>query len=245
MAPTMLFHFLIAAVATLAGAIAAVVGFGIGSLLTPLLGLEVGLKLAVALVAVPHAIATATRFWLLRRHVDKRVLLGFGLASAAGGLVGALLHGVFASRGLTYLLAALLIFVGVSGWTGLTARMRFEGVWAWLAGILSGGLGGLVGNQGGIRSGAMLGMGVEKTAFVGTATAIGLMVDAARLPVYLYTSSGLMAAHWMPIAIASVGVLLGTFLGERLLRRLPESAFRHFVATLVLVLGLVLLIHPE
>ena len=37
-------------------------------------------------------LATAIRFWMLREHLDKRLLLSFGLTSAAGGLVGALLH---------------------------------------------------------------------------------------------------------------------------------------------------------
>ena len=73
----MLFSVLFAAAALLAGAIAAVTGFGIGSLLTPLLALQVGTKLAVAAVAIPHFVGSAQRFWMFRRHVDRRVVLGF------------------------------------------------------------------------------------------------------------------------------------------------------------------------
>ena len=79
----------IAVAGLLAGAIASVSGFGIGSLLTPLLGVKVGTKLAVAAVSVPHVTATAFRFWLMRQHVDRRLLWSFGLMSAAGGLAGA------------------------------------------------------------------------------------------------------------------------------------------------------------
>jgi hypothetical protein len=50
-------------------------------------------------------------------------------------------------------------------------------------GAVSGVLGSLVGNQGGIRSLAMLGFDVPRRAFVATATAVGLIVDGARLPV--------------------------------------------------------------
>ena len=57
--------------------------------------------------------------------------------------------------------------------------MRFGGRTAWLAGALSGAFGGLVGNQGGIRSAAMLGLGVQGPAFVATATAIGIAVLAS------------------------------------------------------------------
>ena len=69
-----------------AGSVASVAGFGIGSLLTPLLATRTGLKLAVAGGSIPHFAAAALRLWLMREHVDRRVLLSFGLMSAAGGL---------------------------------------------------------------------------------------------------------------------------------------------------------------
>jgi hypothetical protein len=78
----------------------------------------------------------------------------------------------------------LLVFAAVSEWTGLARRMRFRGPVAWIAGAVSGLLGGLVGNQG-VRSAALLGFDLSKYSFVGTSTAIGLVVDGARMPVYL------------------------------------------------------------
>ena len=49
-------------VAIAAGVVAAVTGFGIGSLLTPLLALGVDLSVAVAAVSIPHVIGTAHVF---------------------------------------------------------------------------------------------------------------------------------------------------------------------------------------
>jgi uncharacterized membrane protein YfcA len=86
------FTLLVIAVGVFAGAVASIAGFGIGSLLTPLFALQTGTKLAVAAVSIPHLAGTALRFWMLREHIDHRILLSFGLMSAAGGLVGALLH---------------------------------------------------------------------------------------------------------------------------------------------------------
>jgi hypothetical protein len=48
-------------VSILAGAVAAISGFGIGSLLTPVLSERYGIKAAVAMVSVPHLIGTAAR----------------------------------------------------------------------------------------------------------------------------------------------------------------------------------------
>src|SRR5262249_14891884 len=101
--------------AIVAGAIASLAGFGIGSVLTPLLALSVGTKEAVIAVSIPHLIATSIRMWALRHSIDFRVLRNFGIASAAGGLLGALLGSRFGSPVLAYILGALLIFAGITG----------------------------------------------------------------------------------------------------------------------------------
>lgn len=233
----MIFDLLFGVAATIAGAIAAVTGFGIGSLLTPILALRTGTKLAVAAVAIPHFIGTAQRFWILRRHVERRVLWSFGITSAIGGLAGALLNAWATNRALTIVFGILLIVAGLSELTGWIARVRWGRRAAWVAGALSGILGGLVGNQGGIRSASMLGFDVPKESFVATATAIGLLVDLARLPVYFAAQGSEIAAEWRHLLIGSLGVFAGTLLGIRLLRRLPQRVFRRTLAILLIGLG--------
>jgi len=227
------FEVLIAVAAAIAGGIAAVAGFGIGSLLTPLLALRFGTKLAVAIISVPHFIGTAVRFATMWRHVDRRVLIRFGALSAAGGLIGALLNAQTNSRALTIVFGLLLIFAGTAA-----GRLRFGHKTAWLAGLVSGLFGGLVGNQGGIRSAALLGFDLEKESFVATATAIGLVVDGARMPVYIATQWPGMWQARGEMLIAAIGVVAGTFLGITLLRRIPERWFRRAVSVLIVALGI-------
>lgn len=237
----MLFGALLIAVGLFAGAIAAVTGFGIGSLLTPTLALQTGTKLAVAAIAIPHFVGTVQRFWMLRRHLDRHVLLGFGIASAVGGLAGALLHTQVTSSALAAVFGLLLILAGGSELTGWMRKVKWGRTAAWVAGALSGGLGGLVGNQGGIRSAAMLGFNVPKESFVATATAIGLFVDAARLPVYLIGEWRDIFKLW-PLVLAATGaVVLGTAVGTPVLRRLPTHLFRKILSVLLILLGVYML----
>jgi len=174
---------------------------------------------------------------MLCQHVHRRVLLGFGVASAIGGLAGALAGARFSSRTLAVVFGALLVSAGVSELTGWMQRVRWGRWGAWAAGVVSGALGGLVGNQGGIRSAAMLGFDIPKESFVATATAIALFVDGARLPVYLVTQWRDIASIWELVLVATVGVVIGTAAGTPLLKRVPEHVFRRVLSVLLIVLG--------
>jgi uncharacterized protein len=235
------FEVIVGLVAALAGGIASLAGFGIGSLLTPLLASHYDMKAAVGAVSIPHVTATALRFWKLRRDVDRKVLLGFGAMNACGALIGALAHSRLGGSALTAVLGALLVLAGAIGLLGYADKIRFGETTAWIAGAVSGAFGGLVGNQGGIRSAAMLGIGVQGPAFVATSTAIGLTVDAVRMPIYFATESAQIFRAWPATVAAIVGVVAGTVIGERILRKIPQGIFRKVVAAVLLCVGIYIL----
>ena len=237
----MSFVTLLAVASVAAGAIASVAGFGIGSLLTPVFALRVDMKLAVAAVAIPHLVATALRLTMMRQHVDWRLVRTFGVTSAAGGLTGALLQQRLRGPGLVTVFGGLLVFAGLTGLTGVMERVRLGRTSAWVAGLLSGVFGGLVGNQGGIRSAALLGFDVRPTSFVASATAAALMVDLARMPVYVALEADRLAGLAGLIALAAAGAVGGTIGGERVLRRIPPPIFKKLVSALVLALGIYML----
>src|ERR1051325_5955307 len=225
-------------VAVLSGATASVAGFGIGSLLTPLFATRIGMTTAVAAVAIPHAIATALRCWRLRASIDWKVVRSFGVLSAIGGIAGALLYTRFSNRTLTIVLAVLLIATAIAGLTSLMRRLAPNRAASGLLGVASGLFGGVAGNQGGLRAGALFAFDLTPAAFVATSTAVGLLVDAARMPIYVARADASLAPYVTPIAVASVGVLIGTIAGERVLLGLGVERFRRIVAILIGLLGL-------
>jgi hypothetical protein len=230
--------------AVLSGATAAISGFGIGSMLTPILATQYGMPLAVAAVSIPHALATGVRCWRLRHAISWPVIRSFGLLSAAGGLAGALVVHRFDSAVLSRLLGILLVATAIAAMTDWMKRLHPTGVTANALGFTSGFFGGIAGNQGGLRSGALLAFGLSPAALVATATATGLAVDAARLPVYLATVGRSLVSLATPIVVAAAGVLIGTFAGERVLLGLSPARFRQIIGGLIGILGIWLLARP-
>jgi uncharacterized membrane protein YfcA len=232
-----MFELLVFLAGAFGGAIASVAGFGIGSLLTPAIASVTGAKLAVAAVSIPHGIGTSIRLWRFRREVDWSIVKTFGLTSAAGGVTGAVLNTWTSSRALEIVFGSLLVLAGASQATGYAKRWRLRGSLAWFGGALSGFFGGLVGNQGGIRTAAMLGFEVNKRQFVATTTAVALLIDAARVPVYVASQADAIASVSSTIAAAAAGVAIGTLLGERMLAHVPDRHFRTVVGVLLVLLG--------
>jgi uncharacterized membrane protein YfcA len=199
-----------------------VVGFGIGSLLTPLLAARYDTQTAVGIVALPHLLATALRFVQSRAFIDRDVLLRFGLPSAVGGLV----------------LGVLLLATGIANLTRGFGGWRPDGHAAPALGLLSGFFGGLAGNQGGLRAAGLSGFPLEPRAFLATSTAVALLVDAARTPVYLARAGHVLLQLAGPITVAAAGCLLGTVLGERVLIGTTPDRYRRLVGAGVALVGL-------
>jgi uncharacterized membrane protein YfcA len=177
------------------------------------------------------------RCWRLRASIDGNVLLRFGTLSAIGGLGGALLFSRLGSVMLTYVLGALLLLTALAQLTRIATRWHPQGATVGALGLASGFFGGIAGNQGGLRAAALTAFALTPVAFVATSTATGLIVDAARMPVYLWTSGSTILELRTPLAIASVGVVIGTLAGERLLLGLSRETYARIVAIAIALLG--------
>lgn len=224
-------------VGLLSGATAAVVGFGIGSLLTPLLVTRLTPDLAVAVVALPHLLATIVRYWQHRIHIDRAVFIRFGIPSVIGSLAGALLQGRLSTSILLAVLGVLLVATGVTNLIGRFQEWRPHPLVVTILGGLSGLFGGLAGNQGGLRAAGLSTFGMSPRAFLATSTAVALIIDLARTPIYIARVYEELIPLWLPIAVAAAGCLIGTVAGERLFLHIPVQTYRKVIGAAIVVLG--------
>jgi uncharacterized membrane protein YfcA len=96
--------------------------------------------------------------------------------------------------------------------------------------------------RGGIRAAALLHFDLRGPALVATSTAVALMVDGARVPIYILGNADTLLANMRTIVLLTAGGLLGTLLGAPVRRRLPERLFRRTMALLLIGLGVLLIL---
>jgi uncharacterized protein len=210
--------------------------------MTPLLLARFSAVVAVGVVAIPHLLATAVRLSRHRPFIDTTVLKRFGIPSAIGGAAGGLLLGMLRSDALVTVLAVLLILTGIANLTNGFGRWRPGRVVSGILGLLSGVFGGLVGNQGGLRTAGLSTFDLEPRAFLATGTAVALLIDVARTPFYIARGGDMLLTLWPTIVVATGGCVLGTILGERVFLRMSRDVYRRVVGTAVLALGVWLLV---
>ena len=136
------------------------------------------------------------------------------------------------------MLAILLILTGLANLTRGFGGWRPGSLVAAVLGLLSGIFGGLVGNQGGLRAAGLTAFSLEPRAYMATATAVALLIDAARTPIYLARGADALVELAASIAVATAGCVAGTILGAPVFFLIPADRYRTLVGAGVIALGL-------
>ncbi|MBI4547454.1 MAG: sulfite exporter TauE/SafE family protein [Ignavibacteriae bacterium] len=221
----------------LASLLTLVTGFGLGTILTPIFTLVYEVKFAILLVAIIHFLNNLLKIALFRKSVDFTIVKRFGLISIVGAVVGAFLQVYLYSGVLKIILGVVLIALGISEYAPKSMNIRFPQKVDYAGGFLSGLLGGLVGNQGAIRSAYLLNYQISKETFIATATVIALTIDVTRIPVYIVSDQDYLSRVQFDILIVIAIAFLGTIVGKRVVTFLSTIVFKKIVAGFVLMIG--------
>ena len=80
-------------VAFVAAMIATITGFGSATILTPFVAMVIDIKAAIVLVAFFHFANNLSKFTLMRKSINSRLVLVYGIPSVISALVGAWIFG--------------------------------------------------------------------------------------------------------------------------------------------------------
>jgi uncharacterized protein len=228
---------IVAPVALIASTLAAVSGFGGAAVLLPVLILVFGVRDAVPILTVAQLAGNGSRVWFNRREVDWRIVAWFSLGGVPLAVLGAFLFARAPLAILTRLLGGLLLVVVVWRHVRRGPSKRFGA--AWFAAIGGGGsfLSALLGSVGPIMAPFFLAYGLVKGAYIGTEAMATVMMHVTKLVAYRQASALTSSAIVVGIVLAPV-MIAGSYLGKRIVDRMPERAFVIVIELVLVAAGL-------
>lgn len=217
-------------------------GFGVGTLLTPVFTMIYDIKTAVFLVAIIHLTNNLFKCGLFAKYLEKKIFLRFGVISIVGAVVGSLFYGSVNATVLKVILGMFLVLVGVHEFLPFGQNWTLPRHFDFVGGFASGLLGGLIGNQGAIRSAYLLNYQISKETFVATAASIAILIDVSRIPVYVLKEMELFRDVGWGLGIVAVAAIGGTFLGKKLLSIVSLQRFRALIGVFLIATGILFVV---
>lgn len=251
--------FLICVAAFLAAGLTLFSGFGLGTILMPVVAVFFPVPVAVAITAMVHLLNNFFKLALLWRKVNLAILRAFGIPALLATIPGALWldylarldpfayyqwgNSEFIITPVKSVVGLLLIIFATAEWVPFLNRLAGHRLGLPLGGILSGFFGGLSGHQGAFRSAFLIKAGLDKDSFVATNAAIAALVDIVRIIIYGLTFElTFIAAHSVVIAYATTAAFLGVYLATRLLQKVTIRFLQGILAAMLYGLGALLCI---
>jgi hypothetical protein len=232
-------------------------GFGLGTILTPVLSIFFPIDLAIALTGVVHFLNNVFKLFLIGGTADRQVVLRFGIPAFLAALVGAyfllrinnweplLQYSLWDNEHfitpVKLVIATLLIIFALMEVIPYLKNLQFGKDKLVIGGLLSGFFGGLSGTQGALRSAFLIKSGLSKEAFIATGVVVACIVDFSRLSVYItrFSTSGLHE-NLLLVTAATGSALIGTFIGNSLLKKITLKTVQALVTMMLVVLAIAL-----
>jgi len=234
----------IALLTLLASLIGTIAGFGISTIMIPVLLMFLPLPQTLLLVGIIHWFNDIWKILLFREGIRWRLLLAFGLPGIFTSFMGSSLSlkvpPEIISRVLGIFLIAYVLFIIFNRNFKLSQRLSV----AISGGTLTGFFAGIFGIGGEINAVALSAFNLEKAMYVATAGAISFMIDSTRIITYI--SGGIRLE---PIILSGFLIfvpmsLIGAIIGKKGIEKIPQEKFRNFVAIFIFLLGLKLVLFP-
>ncbi|MEJ6589727.1 MAG: TSUP family transporter [Crocinitomicaceae bacterium] len=228
-------------------------GFGLGTMLLPAFSLFMPIEMAVLATAIVHILNNALKFILIRKFIDKAVLIAFGVTAVVGAFIGAITQkniggdgsfyeiqvfdSIYTVELLSFVVGLLMIVFAVLDLIPLLKKISFgKGQFA-IGGFLSGFFGGLSGHQGALRAAFLAKSNLKAEVFISTSVCLSLLIDAVRIPIYFTSENGDLSSNWLTISLACLFAFLGSYFGKKIFTKRKIQNVRVLVAVFLFVMG--------
>lgn len=231
-------------------------GFGLGTILLPAFSIFFNLEIAIAMTAIVHFSNNLFKFVLIRKNINKSILMKFGVITIISAFIGAFLlnylsqfniqidfklfNHIFISQPIKITIAILMIvFALVELIPALERSIKLSENHLPIGAFLSGFFGGLSGHQGALRSAFLIKANLTKEEYIATGSSIALLVDITRLTTYsTHLASINFTSNYILIISAILSAFIGAFLGNKFLKKISISYIKNLVGIMLIIIAI-------
>lgn len=232
--------FLITGPSLVAGTLGGIIGTGSSLLLLPCLSLLYGSAQAIPIMAIAAVFANLGRVMAWWQEIDWRAFCFYSLGSLPGAVVGAnLLVNLPAGYADSILGGFFLLLVPLRRkWQrrGKTVASRFLPFWGLALGVLTG----LVQSTGPLSVMLFSFHGLSKGVLLGTEALTSLVVYSAKTSTFSLLGT-LTLELWLKGIWVGLSLMLGAFIGKRLIRSMEQVRLVNFLDIFTTISGGLLL----
>lgn len=230
-------------------------GFGLGTLLLPVFALYFPIHIAIAMTAIVHLMNNLFKSFLMKKHVDWKVVLIFGIPSIIFAALGATILNLLIDFDISYsyllfgyelstspiniTIAGVMIVFALFDLVPKLRDITISKKALPIGGVLSGFFGGLSGHQGALRSTFLIKAEMPKEVYIATGIIIALMVDVSRLFIYGFgrIATGI-SESWELLIAAILAAFAGAVIGKYYLKKITIDFIRILIGTFLILVSI-------
>jgi hypothetical protein len=221
--------------------LAAVAGFGGGVVMLPVIVWAFGVRDAIPILTIAQLMSNSSRVWFNRSELSLPVVRWFALGAMPAAVIGGIAFANAPAAALVRILGIFLLSMVVYRHTRWGRQMSITLRGFFPLGIISGFLSALLGIVGPFMAPFFLAYGLLRGAYIGTEALATVTIHVTKLGVYgsysFLTPDNLLVGF-------SIGVVafLGSYLGRRILARVPDRIFPIIIESVLVISGALFLI---
>lgn len=240
---TVIFQYAILIAVTLATSVVTLfTGFGVGTIMMPVMMLFFDVKVAIFLAAIVHFFTNLSRLFLYRAELNWAIIQRFGVVSILGAFIGSYTQIYMDGAWLKGGVGLFLVLFSALSLSPYTIKYKIPSSVDVLGGFLSGLIGGFIGNQGAIRSLYLLNYGLGKQELIVSAALIAVIIDSTRIPVYAYANVHYLQENILLMTSVVLASILGTFIGSKVLPKVSYEWFKKIILLAIFISGMLMLV---
>lgn len=222
--------FLIGLFTFIASLIGTISGFGISTLMIPVLSLFYPFPIVLLFVGVIHLFGDIWKIIFFRKGADWKLILLFGIPGILFSYLGATLSVKGPDVLLKQFLGGFLLLYVLFLFLKQNWKIPAHNHTSVMGGSLSGFFAGLFGVGGAVRGAFLAAFDLPKEKYIFTSGMIALFIDITRITRYL-TSGTTLAENLWYILLAGIPLsLAGAFTAKKIVNKVPHKYFRLVIA---------------